>query len=330
MNIGLYFDLRNPPEWPADPAQLYGFTLEMCEEADRLGCHSIWLTEHHLFDDGYLPQPLTFASAVAARTRRVRIGTGITIAPLHHPVELAEQAAVVDTVSGGRLDLGLGAGYRVPEFDLYGADISTRYRTTDERARELRRLWSAGGVTPRPVQDPLPIWMGYQGPGGARRAGLLGEGLLSFEPALWPVYRDALSEAGHDPRAGRMAGGAQGWVSADPDRDWPLVSKHLAHQLNTYRRYMVEGTEQPLPRPVDPDRLRNREPKGPLSYFAFGTPEEMAAWLRDHTAGAPVETVYLWASISGMAQATVAEHVRVVCTELIPLLADYHPQGALG
>src|SRR5437899_7303956 len=121
--------------------------LEMCEEADRLGCQAIWVTEHHLFDDGYLPQPLTLAAAIAARTKQARIGTRSVIAPVHHPVELAEQAAIVDIISGGRLDLGLGAGYRVPEFELHGADLATRYATTDERARELRRLWAAGGIT---------------------------------------------------------------------------------------------------------------------------------------------------------------------------------------
>jgi alkanesulfonate monooxygenase SsuD/methylene tetrahydromethanopterin reductase-like flavin-dependent oxidoreductase (luciferase family) len=328
VNVGLWFDLRNPPQWRSDPAEVYGFALEMCEEADRLGCHSVWLSEHHLFDDGYLPQPLTFAAAVAARTRLLRIGTAIVIAPLHHPVELAEQAAVVDIISDGRLELGLGAGYRVPEFHLYGADTSTRYATTDDRARALRSLWSSKGVTPQPVQDPLPIWMGYQGPAGARRAGLLGEGLLSAEPALWPVYRDALAQAGHDSRAGRMAGGLQGWLSSDPEHDWPVVAKHLSHQMDTYRRYMVEGTDQPVPRPVDPDRLRSRQPKGPLSYFAYGTPEEIATWIRNYTSRAPVETVYLWASISGMPQTMVAEHVRIVCTKLGPLLADYDPQSA--
>ncbi|WP_239375380.1 LLM class flavin-dependent oxidoreductase, partial [Frankia sp. Cj5] len=76
MQVGLYFDLRNPPERRQDPTRLYGFTLEMCQEAERLGADSIWVTEHHLFDDDYLPQPLTFAAAIAARTNRVRIGTG--------------------------------------------------------------------------------------------------------------------------------------------------------------------------------------------------------------------------------------------------------------
>ena len=114
VNVGLYFDLRNPPQWRQDPARLHAFALELCEEAEHLGAHSVWLTEHHQFDDDYIASPLTFAAAVAARTKRVRIGTAIVIAPLHHPAEIAEQAAMVDLVSNGRLDLGLGAGYRVP------------------------------------------------------------------------------------------------------------------------------------------------------------------------------------------------------------------------
>ena len=88
------------------------------------------------------------------------------IAPLHHPADLAEQAAIVDLLSDGRLDLGLGAGYRVPEFDLFDADISHRYGLTDDCARQLRKLWDV--ATPAPVQSRLPIWMGYQGPKGAR------------------------------------------------------------------------------------------------------------------------------------------------------------------
>src|SRR5215207_8184755 len=152
MDVGVYFDLRNAPGWRQDPARLYAYTLELCEEAERLGAHSVWLSEHHLFDDGYLPQPLTFAAAVAARTTRVRIGTAVLLAPLHSAAEIAEQVAVVDLVSNGRVDLGLGAGYRVPEFELFGADISRRYGLTDGRVRELRALWAEGRVTPAPVQ----------------------------------------------------------------------------------------------------------------------------------------------------------------------------------
>jgi alkanesulfonate monooxygenase SsuD/methylene tetrahydromethanopterin reductase-like flavin-dependent oxidoreductase (luciferase family) len=324
MNIGIYLDLRHPSASNIDPARLYGFTLELCEEADALGCHSIWLSEHHLFDDGYLPQPLTFAAAVAARTTRVRIGTAIVIAPLHHPAELAEQAAVVDLVSGGRLDLGLGAGYRVPEFTLFGADMTRRYGATDACARELRRLWTI--TTPPPVQSRVPIWMGYQGPRGARRAGLLGEGLLSANASLWPGYHDALVEGGHDPATARMAGSINGWVTDDPERDWPLVAKHVGAQFDSYRRHMVEGTDQPVPRPVDPEQLRARtESRGTLDRVVYGTPEAVASDIRLFTAGAPVETVFLWASIAGMPEAVVAQHVRTICTQLAPRMGGYEP-----
>jgi len=321
MRSGLYFDLRNPPAWRMSPSRLYGFALEMCEEFERLGGDSVWVTEHHLFDDDYLPQPLTFAAAIAARTSRVRIGTGILIAPLHRPAEIAEQAAVVDILSDGRLNLGIGAGYRLPEFELYQADITKRYQTTDAVARELRRLWGPAGVTPGPVQDRLPIWLGYQGPQGARRAGLLGEYLLTVSQSSWPAYRDALVEAGHDPAVARMGGGVQGWVTDDPDADWPEVSRHVAYQVDSYRRHMVQGTGAPTPKPVDPDKLRTRTPRTPLDHFFYGTPEQVARQVRDHTGDAPVDTVYFWASIGGMPEETVVRHVQTVATKLAPLLA---------
>jgi alkanesulfonate monooxygenase SsuD/methylene tetrahydromethanopterin reductase-like flavin-dependent oxidoreductase (luciferase family) len=322
IDVGVYFDLRNPAQWAHDPSRLYGFTLEMCEEAERLGASSVWFSEHHLFDDGYLTSPLTMAAAAAARTRRIRLGTAILIAPLHHPVEIAEQSVVVDILSGGRLDLGVGTGYRVPEFELFEASMAARYKQTDDTVRRLRQLWGPDGVRPSPVQQPVPVWMGYQGPQGARRAGLLGERLLSANGELWEPYAEGLAEGGHPASAGVMAGGIQGWVSADPERDWPMVSEHLAHQLDSYRKHIVEGTGAPTPKPVDVERLVRQGRDGPLNYFMYGTPETVAGQIRELTAGAPVQTVFLWASIGGMAEADVARNVQTICTRLAPLLAD--------
>src|SRR3954447_12944960 len=120
MKVGIYLDLRNPPQWRRGWQELYAQKLDRVVEAERLGLESVWLSEHHLFADGYLPQPLVFAAALAARTRRLRIGTAVLLAPLRTAIDVAEQAAVVDQLSGGRLELGLGAGYRVPEFAAYG------------------------------------------------------------------------------------------------------------------------------------------------------------------------------------------------------------------
>ncbi len=132
-------------------------------------------------------------------------------------------------------------------------------------------------MTPGPVQERIPIWMGYQGPQGARRAGLLGESLLTANGAMWPAYRDGLVEGGHDPAIARMGGGINGWVSDDPEADWPVVSRYVAAQIDSYRRHMVEGTDMPTPRPIDPERLRSRtESRHPLDTIVYGTPEDVA------------------------------------------------------
>jgi alkanesulfonate monooxygenase SsuD/methylene tetrahydromethanopterin reductase-like flavin-dependent oxidoreductase (luciferase family) len=328
MDVGLYFDLRLPD--PSRGAARYGFVLELCEEAEALGCDAVWFSEHHGFDDGYLPQPLTMAAAAAARTKRMRIGTAVVIAPLHTAASVAEQAAVVDLISDGRLDLGLGTGYRVPEFELYGASLAGRFDVTDQRARDVRALWETGAVTPAPAQARLPIWMGYQGPKGARRAGRLGEHLLSSDATIWEHYEAGLLEGGHDPAQGRMCGGVQGWVSDDPERDWPVVAAHLGRQIDSYTRHAVEGTDAPPPRPVDPERLRRRAeaggPAAPLAYFQFGSAPDVAAMVRARTAGAPVDGVFFWAALADMPEDAVVRHVRTICTELRPLLAapDVH------
>ena len=248
------------------------------------------------------------------------------VAPLHHPVRLAEEAALVDLISNGRLDIGLGAGYRKPEYDLYGASMDRRYAQTDAQVRALRALWGDGGVTPRPVQGTVPLWLGYLGPQGAGRAGRLGTGLLTANREMWPHYREALVSAGYGPAEGRMAGGIQGWVSDDPERDWGWIAPHLEYQVNSYRRHMVEGTDQPVPRPVDAEKLRSREPRTSIDYFYLETPDRMADKVRAYTAGAPVETVYFWASIGGMSEERARDHVQLVCNKLAPLLAAQSPE----
>jgi hypothetical protein len=124
-----------------------------------------------------------------------------------------------------------------------------------------------------------------------------------------------------------MAGGIQAWVTDDPERDWSRVRKHLAYQQDSYRRHMVEGTDQPAPAPIDADKLIRREPRGPLGYFWFSTPEDIAERIRAYIGDAPVETVFLWASVGGMAEDLVAAHVHTVCTRLAPLLQDPQPVG---
>jgi alkanesulfonate monooxygenase SsuD/methylene tetrahydromethanopterin reductase-like flavin-dependent oxidoreductase (luciferase family) len=321
VNLGLWFDLRGVPGEAGPTPRRYAFTLEMAEEADRLGAHSVWVSEHHLFDDGYLPQPLVFAAAIAARTSRVRIGTAVTVAPIRPAALLAEEAAVVDLLSNGRLELGVGAGYRAREFELYGTSLAGRGARTDAIVAEVRRLWQAGGVTPRPANPAPAIWLGYQGPKGARRAGLLGESLLSADPAQAAPYLEGLRDGGHDVTGARMAGGLNLWVSEDPERDWPVVRQHLAAQWNSYLRHAAEGTGEPAPKPISPDRWRERGLSPRPGTFLIATPEDAAAELKRYLDGTPVETVFVWATLGGMPDELVAGHVQLLATRLAPLLA---------
>ena len=157
MRLGLYYDLRNPGA--ARPwARVYAGALDRIAWADEAGIGAIWVTEHHGFADGYLPAPLTFCAAIAARTRNARIGTAVVVSPLMPAAALAEQAAVVDILSGGRLELGLGAGWRAAEFPAFGADYSRRYQ-----ALEDSRPGAARAVGQRPDDA---------GPAAAAAAGL--------------------------------------------------------------------------------------------------------------------------------------------------------------
>ncbi|MGW1510607.1 LLM class flavin-dependent oxidoreductase [Streptomyces sp. NPDC002394] len=327
MDVGLLFDLRNPEGWKRPWADHYAQNLEFCEEADRRGVGGLWFTEHHLFEDGYLPQPLTFAAAAAARTRHARIGTSVVLPALRKPAQLAEEAAVVDLLSGGRLELGMGAGYRVPEYSLMDADFTRRFRKTEEHIREVRRLWEEGVVTPGPIQNPVPLWGGFYGPRGARMAGRLGIGLLHISHELFPHYREGLVEGGHDPATARLSGLLPIILADDPDEAWSRVAPYLAHQMNSYRQSSVEGTDKPRPPIIHADEFRNRTSNAPWGALKILTPEDAAVQIKEMTEGLPVEHLIFWASIAGMPDDLTVRNVELVSEALPPLLGARRPSG---
>ena len=321
MKLGLYFDLRNPAPWARPWPEVYGRALDLVVEAERLGAASVWFSEHHLFSDGYLPQPLTFAAAAAARTTRMRIGTAVLLAALRPAALVAEEAAVIDQISGGRLELGIGAGYSVPEYELYNADITKRYGLTDAAVAEIRRLLDEGIVTPPAAQNPVPIWLGYQGPQGAKRAGRLGVGLLSLDRALLDPYREGLVEGGHDPATARTGGMLDIIVADDPEAAFERILPHYAHQLNSYRAAAVAGSGRDAPKEITVEKLRSgAAQKGQIPGLRVLTPTDAVNAIRESTDGSPVEHVYLWASVAGMPDDLVERHVELTCTQVAPNL----------
>jgi alkanesulfonate monooxygenase SsuD/methylene tetrahydromethanopterin reductase-like flavin-dependent oxidoreductase (luciferase family) len=206
---------RHPREARA-VTDLYQETLALAEEAERLGYDSIWASEHHFIDDSYLPSLLPLCAALAARTARIAVGTDVLLAPLHEPVRVAEDAAVVDLISGGRLLLGLALGWRDEEFAGLRVPLRQRRGRLEDTVATLRQAWSDGlvtggatvsypgvPVTPKPARPGgPPIWIGGTAEPAVRRAGRIADGFMASwtsldaftEQVAW--VRDELEAAG--------------------------------------------------------------------------------------------------------------------------------------
>jgi alkanesulfonate monooxygenase SsuD/methylene tetrahydromethanopterin reductase-like flavin-dependent oxidoreductase (luciferase family) len=167
----------------------YRDVVPLAVAAEEAGFDSFWVTEHHGLPDGYLPSPLTLLAALGPATDRITLGTGLLLAPLHHPLRIAEDAVVVDRLSGGRLILGLGLGYAEHEYRAFGVDPTTRGAHLTALVGALRAAWTGEPfsceelglrnvrVTPTP-ERPIPIWLGGYAAAAVARAGRIADGHL--------------------------------------------------------------------------------------------------------------------------------------------------------
>ena len=137
VELDLAFNMRSP-SWGPPTADLYAAALDMSVWADRLGFSTVLVSEHHNTSDGYLPSPIVMAGALAARTTHINIKISVVLATLMHPLHLAEDLAVVDLISGGRLQVTLGAGYRKAEFQAFQIDWKKRPSMMREIVETLR------------------------------------------------------------------------------------------------------------------------------------------------------------------------------------------------
>lgn len=196
MSISLGYGLitcQRHPDHDEGWGPLYAEALELAALADEVGLDSVWVSEHHFVDDGHLPSLLVLLAAMAARTKRVTLGTGILLAPLHEPLRVIEDAAVVDQISGGRLVLGLGLGWRDEEFEALKVPLAERVPRTVDLIELARSAWSGSAVkvhdglaepvvTPTPARlGGPPLWLGALAEAGIRRAGRIGDGFMATE-----------------------------------------------------------------------------------------------------------------------------------------------------
>ncbi|MFF4019820.1 LLM class flavin-dependent oxidoreductase [Streptomyces sp. NPDC001843] len=241
------FNLVEPGASPAALGARYRAALEMAAYADERGVTTVQTEEHHGADDNWLPAPFAFAGAVFGVTRRIAVTVSAIIGPLHDPLRLAEEIAVLDLLSGGRLVTVAGIGYRPEEYALFDVEWKRRGRLQDELLETLLKAWTGEEfeyrgrtvrVTPRPLSDPHPLLLvGGSSRAAARRAARLG---LPFFPSahlpeLEAYYKEQLVEHG-----------TEGWtmmpaaetpllhLAEDPDRTWAEYGEHFLHEARTY------------------------------------------------------------------------------------------------
>jgi len=284
--IGVRFDLRAPAFGTATHAELYAACLEQCAWADGQGLDLVVLSEHHGVDDGYLPAPLTLAAAIAGRTKRININIAALLVPLHDPVRLAEELAVLDLASGSRVGFVAGLGYRDEEFAMAGVDRKARGRLLEEYVDVLRRAWTGEPfewrgrtirVTPKPRSEPLML-VGGSTAAAARRAARLRLGFFPAigDPRLAEVYQEECARLGFAGFVSLPGGPGFVHVSEDPEREWARIGPHALYDAQTYAAWQPPGQRSAMhveARTVDDVRRS--------SAYRIVTPEECVALARE-------------------------------------------------
>jgi alkanesulfonate monooxygenase SsuD/methylene tetrahydromethanopterin reductase-like flavin-dependent oxidoreductase (luciferase family) len=263
IRFSVKYDLR-APSFAADPASLYQACVEQCAAADEWGFERVFFAEHHGSEDRYCPSPITIAAAVASRTRTIRLSPAALLAPLHHPLRIAEELAVLDIISGGRVDVILGAGYVADEFAMFGVDLASRGKAVSKVVATLKQAWTGElfdydgvtcRVTPTPQQQPRPaIWLGGMSDAAALRAAREADGFWPINPALGDVYLAERERLGLPPGSVAPPGYAVVpfvsprfvHISEDPERDWPRVLPYAVHEVAQYSRMLQDAPSSAL------------------------------------------------------------------------------------
>lgn len=318
--LSLRYDLRAPTFGPPAEA-LYRAAIEQCAWAEDHGFLMATLSEHHGSDDGYCPSPLVMAAAVTGRTRNLRVLVAALIVPLYDPIRLAEDLAVLDLASGGRVDFIVGAGYRPEELAMFGREMDERVPLLEEGLDVLRAAWSGEEfeyrgrrvrVTPRPARPEGPgLLMGGSTPGAARRAARLGLGFVPVDASLWPAYEEACRTHGREAGPAPALDGPKFiHVADDPDRAWARIAPHALHETNTYGTWLTDADALgPYRTTDDADALRAG------GEYLVLTPDECLARVQETGA------LMLHPLMGGLDPDLAWESLELVASKVLPRLA---------
>jgi len=328
----------------------YRQVVDLAVVAEDLGYDTYWVGEHH-FSHYISPHPAILLAAIAARTRRIRIGTSVVLAAHHDPLRLAEDYAMVDVLSGGRLDLVVGRGLFLQGYRGYQVAFESVRGRMEEAIAVLRAAWRESpfsflgasrvfdriDLQPRPLQRPHPpIWVA----GGrsldtvefAAREGLnlalpqLAGPFALFKPAA-DLFRQRLAESGSDPSTGRLSVGQHTWVAqsteaavADWETSYPRYLKMVADEMPAE---LYDGTE--LEEVARRTRAAVAVPVGRLleGVSGFGTSEVVAERLCATWDGLRMDHSWACFNLGGLPTNSLAAAMERYAREVIPAVARH-------
>jgi probable F420-dependent oxidoreductase len=331
IRFGLWYDFRNPAQWRQPADRLYREILDQIAWGEYNGFDDVWLSEHHFIEDGYLPSILPAAAAIAARTNRIRIASGVLLMPLHNPIRLAEDIATVDVISGGRFELGVGIGFKREEFSGFGVSSKERGARTDQSLEIIRRALAGEPVTfkseffdfqnvkvtPEPIQKPHPpIWLGGFTPAALRRAVRFGDGFTvpGANRDVYDRYVAELKKANRPTENLRFASGF--WflvVSNDPERTFAEAAEHVIYQVNNYSVWLEAGGLQRLA-----PHLNDREALRQSGLLRVVDPETAIRMIRDLADTVPITHFYSWTLPPGLPPRWAQMHLELFASKVIP------------
>jgi len=317
--------------------QVYGETFEQIEHAEQLGLDLCWFTEHHFIPDGYLPNFVPVAAAAASRTTHMKFSTDICLLPFRHPIRLAEDLAVLDNISNGRMELGAGMGYASHEFQGFDIPISRRVSLTEEALQVLKLAWSGEAfnfegkryrfsnlrVTPDPVQQGgPPLWLAATSPAGARRAATFGTHLLPQGPKSLTIdpWKEAVGDIS-DRRVGLIRGV---FVTDDPDKEWEPVAAAEQYRRDVYVGLIKASQDhksEVASRSV-PKAARAPIPLNPL-VWTVGNADHCVTELQELITSNGITDLVTWGGPPGLAPSVMNDSLTKFAQDVIPRLRSH-------
>ncbi len=320
---------------PIEGGHFYRDALEEVVRAEDLGFDSVWMEEHHSVTDHYWPSPLPVLAGFATRTTRMRLGTDILVAPFYHPVRLAEDAAMLDVMSGGRFVLGIAIGYKPDEFALYGAALEKRGARFEEQLAVMKALWTQdrvafhgtyytvdGRLEPRPVTRPHPpVWIGGWGDITLRRAATLADNWVPGPTADLARLLAGKQQFLANRRAAGRNEAVTEWpltrdvIIADTDREArELAEKHI---MISYREEYAGGWRHPFidaSIATDLDALMQNR-------FLIGGPDQVVRALRPFVTEYGMTHLICRVFFPGMPHRHIMRELELIAKEVRPAFA---------